>query len=191
MGILVSVGTRDETKLNSGALHSIETCYYKSFANTNETVNYGMVQMSGGEFKMFFDRENFWFTASCLAHDTIDIFNMMTDCALEPRNFNSAGVAIEKLPFSNKAKILTNKWSEFSDMLFHSIYGDSGLGNLLYGNPSNYEHLDTYTMQSFQLDNISPEKISLCATGVENHNEFVDLVQTKLSQLIYNRNTSP
>jgi len=64
--------------------------------------------MSGGSFKMEFNWENFWFKADCLAHDTVDIFNMMTDCALEPWNFNSAGVAIEKLPYSHKFKNMSN-----------------------------------------------------------------------------------
>lgn len=43
MGILLNLGTRDETTKTSGALHSIFTTYYKSFAHTNETINYGMV----------------------------------------------------------------------------------------------------------------------------------------------------
>lgn len=43
MGILLNVGTRDENTRTSGALHSIFTTYYKSFAHTNETINYGMV----------------------------------------------------------------------------------------------------------------------------------------------------
>lgn len=60
--------------------------------------------MSGGDFHMNFNRECAWYNASCLSHDVIDLFNMMTDCALEPRNFNSAGVAINKLPYSLKAK---------------------------------------------------------------------------------------
>lgn len=93
MGLLINLGSRDETSKTSGAIHSIQTCYYKSFANTNETINYGMVQMSGGDFKMNFNRESMWYQASCLAHDTVDLFNMMIDCSLEPRNFNSTGVA--------------------------------------------------------------------------------------------------
>lgn len=52
-----------------------------------------MVQMSGGDYNMHFDRESMWFQASCLAHDSVDLFNMLTDTALEPRNFNSTGVA--------------------------------------------------------------------------------------------------
>lgn len=57
------------------------------------------------------------------------------------------------------------------------------------GDPSNYKNLDAYTMQEFQLENISPERIVICATGVENHNEFLDLASTKLSNLFYNKNT--
>lgn len=49
--------------------------------------------MSGGDFKMNFNRESLWYSASALSHDTVDLFNMMADCSLEPRNFNSTGVA--------------------------------------------------------------------------------------------------
>ena len=146
MGILLNVGTRDESKKTSGALHSIQTTQYKSFANTNETINFGMVQMSGGDYRMEFDRESMWFMASCLPHDAVDLFNMVTDTALEPRNFNSTGVAIEKLPHSMKTKLISGQWNEFSDLVFHSVFGKEGLGNELWGNPSNYKHLDSLTM---------------------------------------------
>lgn len=43
MGLLFDVGSRDETTKTSGSLHSIMTCFYKSFKNTNETINYGMM----------------------------------------------------------------------------------------------------------------------------------------------------
>lgn len=102
--------------------------------------------MSGGNFTMNYNRENLWYNATCLNHDVIDIFNMMTDCALEPRNFNSTSVANSKLPHSLKSKLASNKWNEFSDVVFQAIYGHGGLGNLLLGNEKNYKHLDTMTM---------------------------------------------
>lgn len=67
---------------------------------------------------MDFNREQIWYTGSCLSHDVIDIFNMMADCALEPRNFNSTSAAISKLPHSLKAKYASNKWDHFSDVVF-------------------------------------------------------------------------
>lgn len=43
MGILINMGTRDETNETSGSLLSIKNTYLKTVLNTNETVNYGMV----------------------------------------------------------------------------------------------------------------------------------------------------
>jgi len=60
--------------------------------------------MSGGNFTFQFDRENSIYTARCLPHDTLDIFRMMTDCALEPKNFNTANVGQEKVKASYKVK---------------------------------------------------------------------------------------
>ena len=61
----------------------------------------GMVQMSGGEFEMDYDQENAYFKANCLSHDVVDIFNMMADCALEPRSVVAANVIILSWPNLN------------------------------------------------------------------------------------------
>jgi len=42
-GILLDVGTRDETNETSGSLLSIKNTYLKTVLNTNETVNYGVI----------------------------------------------------------------------------------------------------------------------------------------------------
>jgi len=39
LGVLLDVGTRDETSETSGSLLSIKNTYYKTVLNTNETVN--------------------------------------------------------------------------------------------------------------------------------------------------------
>lgn len=39
VGILLDVGTRDETNETSGSLLSIKNTYYKTVLNTNETIN--------------------------------------------------------------------------------------------------------------------------------------------------------
>lgn len=48
LGILVDAGSRDENAENSGAMHLLRQIYLKTAINTNETVNYGIVQMAGG-----------------------------------------------------------------------------------------------------------------------------------------------
>ena len=81
---------------------SIKNTYMKTAINTNETVNYGIAQMAGGQFQMDYNRENSFFRCQCLSHDVIDVFSMMTDCAFEPKNFVSAGVGAHKNEQSHK-----------------------------------------------------------------------------------------
>ena len=188
ISLLLNVGSRDETPRNSGALHSLLTTYYKSFANTNETINYGMVQMSGGRFAMNYNREQALFKMSCLSHDVVDIFSMMADCALEPRNFNSVGVAQSKLGNSHNYRKVAGIHNDFTDVVFRSVWGDRGLGMPVWGNPGNIGNLDSSTMQTFQLENVCPNKMVVCGLGVENHGEFHELVEQKLGNLYYNNN---
>ena len=49
------MGTRDETRETSGALLALKNTYLKTLKHTNETINYGMTQMSGGHMTMDYD----------------------------------------------------------------------------------------------------------------------------------------
>jgi predicted Zn-dependent peptidase len=51
------------------------------------------------------------------------------------------------------------------------------------GFESNVENIDSRLLQDFQLRNITPNKVIVCANGVKNHREFVDLVDNTLGVL--------
>lgn len=55
MGFFINVGTRDETEETSGSLLALKNTYLKTLKHTNETINYGMIQMSGGDMQMDYD----------------------------------------------------------------------------------------------------------------------------------------
>ena len=188
MGILLDVGSRDEDSKTSGALHSIKTTYYKSFLRTNETINYGMMQMAGGRYSMDFTREHAIFKATCLSHDVVDIFTMLSDCTFEPRNFVSSNVGIAKLPYSHTLAKLTNSHHDLTDKIFQAVYGNHGLGNPLLGHEKNIMNLDAYTMQQFQLKNIATDRIVVGGLNVEHPEEFFELVELRIGNLKYNQN---
>jgi predicted Zn-dependent peptidase len=50
----------------------------------------------------------------------------------------------------------------------------------LLGKKSNISSLSAHTIQKFQSLNITPNRIVISATGIENHQEFVDLVNEKM-----------
>ena len=85
LGILLEAGTRDEDLESSGMCMSLKNTYLKSNSRTNEQLNYGIVQMSGGEFTMSYDQESIMYQGHCLAHDAYDFIQMMSDCLLDEK----------------------------------------------------------------------------------------------------------
>ena len=96
LGFLMDVGSRDETHETSGAMLALKNTYLKTSKHTNETMNYNVIQMSGGELTMDYDQERTYFKGSCIEYDTIDMFQVMVDIALEPKGVMSANVAKSK-----------------------------------------------------------------------------------------------
>jgi len=183
MNYVLDVGTRDETELESGSCLSMKNSYLKTILTTNETINYGMVQQSGGSSAMVYDQETSQYRASCLAHDVVDIFNMISDCALEPKNVVACNVAIEKNKHSHGLETVHNTGIAFRDAIGRTAYGLGGLGNPLNGLQANISNLTATTLQKFQIRNYTPNRIFVGASGVENHQEFVELVANKLSYI--------
>jgi processing peptidase subunit beta len=65
--------------------------------------------------------------------------------------------------------------------LFQTAFGLKGLGLPLTGLRGNVDNLIASTIQRFQLENIDPSRIVVCASGVDFHQEFADLAEEKLS----------
>lgn len=132
---------------------------------------------------MEYDQESTYFGASCLAHDAVDVFGIIADCALEPRSVMASEVGAHKNAETHKLEAYLKTGEEFNNAIFKTAYGLKGLGLPLKGLPGNVKNLTHYTLQKFQLENITPNKIFVCGAGIENHGEFVDLVSEKLSHI--------
>lgn len=187
IGLAADFGTRDESPQCSGTLHSMSLTRYKSMLNTVDTVNYGMVQMSGGDYRMGYDREKAWWKTQCLAHDAVDLFSMMADCAFEPRTHTTCNNAIGRLADSHRYHNATQSHNAFTELVMSSVFGQAGLGNSLLGVEANALNLNPNVVQSFQRDNISPEGIVVVGLNVENHLEFEELVASKLAGFVAQR----
>lgn len=186
MGVLLGVGARDETQETSGACHAIKNTYLKTVKHTNETLNYGMIQMSGGETTMDYDEESIYYKSSCFEYDVIDMFRMLADISFEPRTIMSANVAKDKNRQAFKLHSHLAGYNPFQDnpqRLLTTAYGFNTLGMPLLGHQSNIGNLDAPTLQKFQLDNITPEKTTIVASGLKCHDEFYDLVNDTLGIL--------
>ena len=161
MSFLIDVGTRDETPETSGSCLALSNTYLKTLKHTNETINYGMIQMSGGHMAMEYDQEKMYFSGQCLEYDTIDMFQMMIDIALEPKSVLAANVAKSK---NQKSHDLSNHLSKFdpfmnnTEMLLRTAYGQKGLGMPRLGFEANVGNIDARMLQKFVMDNVTPKK---------------------------------
>ena len=145
---------------------SLKNTYLKTAINTSETVNYGVTQMSGGEFEMEFNRENCYYHAHCLAHDVVDVFSMVADSAFEPKNFVSTAVGMYKNANTHKLEIFLGGNETFQDAIYQAAYGSKHLGNPLLGYRSNVNYLTAHLIQKFQAATLTPKRIIISAAGV-------------------------
>ena len=182
----MDVGTRDETPETSGSLLALKNTYLKTLKHTNETINYGMIQMSGGDMNMEYDQERTYFGGHCIEYDVTDMFQMMVDCALEPRSVLAANVARSKNQKSHDLHSHLSKYDPFAsnqDLLLRTAYGYKTLGMPRLGLEGNISNIDARMMQQFMMDNITPKKTLIVASGVKSHREYVDLVRERLGEL--------
>lgn len=187
MGFLMDVGTRDETAETSGAMLALKNTYLKTLKHTNETINYGMIQMSGGDMQMDYDQERTYFKGHCIEYDTVDMFQMMVDIALEPRSVLAANVAKAKNKKSHDLATHLGKFDPFADtqeMLLRTAYGFNTLGMPRLGLANNVDNIDARMLQQFIMDNITPRKCLIVASGIKNHKEYVDLVKERLGDML-------
>jgi predicted Zn-dependent peptidase len=161
MGFMMNVGTRDETPETSGALLALKNVYLKTLKHTNETVNYGMIQMSGGDMEMTYDQETTLFRGNCIEYDTVDMFQMLVDIALEPRSVMAANVAKAKSRKSHELAHHLAKFDPFAyneELLLRTAYGYNTLGMPHLGLEGNVENIDARVLQKFIMDNVTPKK---------------------------------
>jgi len=112
---------------------------------------------------------------------------MMVDIALEPRSVIAANVARSKNEKSHALHKHLSKYDPFADnqeLLLRTAYGYNTLGMPRLGMEGNVGNLDARCLQQFIMDNITPKKCLIVASGVKNHREYVDLVKERLGDVL-------
>ena len=111
---------------------------------------------------------------------------MMVDIALEPRSVLAGNVARMKNHKSHDLYKHLAKFDPFAsntELLLRTAYGFKGLGMPRLGTEKNVDNIDARMLQQFIMDNITPRKCLIVASGVKNHKEYVDLTKERLGGL--------
>lgn len=78
--------------------------------------------------------------------------------------------------------------ANFNDKILTTAYGLQGLGMPSAGLKENLMNLNHNTINQFMQKNYTPDRIFVCGAGVENHEEFAQLVESKINSLDWNWN---
>ncbi|OMJ75208.1 hypothetical protein SteCoe_25721 [Stentor coeruleus] len=177
LGVTISTGVRDETEKYSGVVHALSQTYLKTNVRTNEQINYGMIQMSGGEFNMTYDHDFMNYHGFCLAHDTYDIMQMLSDCVLDEKTIMDEEAAQWRTDeyWKLRSVNMTN-WKRLNELWLSTAYGFKGYGMPLSGFESNFQNLGHYYMNQWRKHHATPDRMTVWGAGVKNHAEFVDTV---------------
>lgn len=114
------------------------------------------------------------------------MFQMLCDIALEPKSVMSANVAKAKNRKSHALYEHLAKFDPFASQqenLLRTAYGINTLGMPRLGLANNVENVDARMLQQFIMDNITPKKCLIVASGIQNHNEYVELVKERIGDL--------
>lgn len=58
-----------------------------------------------------------------MAHDVVDVFKVVSDCALEPRSVVAANVAIEKNHGTHSLENIVKSGESFNETIFKTAFG--------------------------------------------------------------------
>lgn len=177
MGVLLGAGSRDETLKNSGTCFALENVFLKTNVRTNEQMNYGIVQMTGGQAEMKASHEYMLFKGCCLAHDTYDFIQMFSDLVLDEKTVIDEECAMWRVDDYWKLRELNDTHLTTINSQWLSLaYGTKGVGLPVEGYQSNFQNIGHRAMQEFRRTHVTPDRMMVLATGVDSHEEFVNSV---------------
>lgn len=110
----------------------------------------------------------------------------MVDIALEPKSVLSANVAKSKNQKTHDLNHHLHKYdpnSNNQELMLRTAYGFNTLGMPRHGLEKNVGYIDARMLQQFVMDNITPKKCLIVASGVKSHKEYVDLVKERLGDM--------
>lgn len=81
-----------------------------------------------------------------MAHDVVDVFKVVSDCALEPRSVVAANSAVEKNYGTHNLENIIKSGEGFNETIFKTAFGLTGLGMPLRGFKTNIGNLSAYTI---------------------------------------------
>ncbi|WP_192772181.1 M16 family metallopeptidase [Plantactinospora soyae] len=176
-GIWVAVGSRDETRPQSGVSHFLEHLLFKGTRKRSALDISAAIEAVGGETNAFTTKEYTCYYARVLDQDlplAIDVMcDLVADSVLNAADVETErGVILEEIAMHDD-----EPGDEVHDLLAQAVYGDHPLGRLISGTEETVSPMSRRQIQGFYRRRYTAPSIVIAAAGNLDHAEVVKLVR--------------
>jgi predicted Zn-dependent peptidase len=180
VGFWVGVGSRDETPGHEGSTHFLEHLLFKGTPSRTALQIAEAFDSVGGESNAATAKESTCYYARVLTRDlpqAVDVMaDMITSALIDPEDLEQErGIILEELAMDadDPADVAHERFAQ-------AVLGDHPLGRPIGGTPEVIQSISREAVLEHYRTNYRPQDLVITAAGGVNHEEFCDLVQSRL-----------
>ncbi|MBI4752989.1 insulinase family protein [Candidatus Desantisbacteria bacterium] len=175
-GILIGVGSRDETLENSGISHFVEHMRFKGTNKKSVKELSEAIDELGGHIDASTSRESTCYYAKVIDAKLPQAINVLSEIFFES-TFPDDEIEREKEVVNEEIKMYEDSPDEMIyDLFTQSMWGKHPLGRPIWGNPGVVNSLNRDALFTFCNDYYTPDRIIISATGNVSHEKTVDML---------------
>jgi predicted Zn-dependent peptidase len=175
LGILIGVGSKDETSKNCGISHFVEHMRFKGTNKRSVKELSELIDELGGHIDASTGREYTCYYAKVIDSKLPQAIDVLYEIFFES-TFPAEEIEREKDVVSEEIKMYEDSPDEMvHDLFVQSMWGKHPLGRPIWGNQEVVNSLTRDILFSFCNNYYTPDRIIISATGNVSHEKIVDL----------------
>lgn len=183
LGIWVNTGSAYETEDINGISHFVEHMVFKGTAKRNALQISEDIENVGGQTNAYTSREWTVFYAKMLKNDVELAIDVLADFVMAP-TFDEAEMKKEKEVVVQEIKQTFDDPSDIvHDYFQETAYAKQALGRSILGPAEKVRSFDAEKLKAYMARNYAAENIVVSAVGNIKHEQFVQMVETRMSSL--------
>ncbi len=183
LGIWVNTGSACETLDKNGISHFVEHMVFKGTKKRNSLQISEDIENVGGQTNAYTSREFTAFYAKMLKNDLELATDVLADLVMAP-TFDAAEMAKEKEVVVQEIKQTNDDPSDIVyDYFQETAFANQALGRSILGPVEKVRSFNAEKLHNYMKHNYAAENIVVAAVGNLKHNEFVKMVEDRMSDL--------
>src|SRR5689334_667155 len=183
LGLWVDVGTRHEAPAVNGAAHFLEHMAFKGTERRSARAIAEEIEAVGGHLNAYTSRESTAYYAKVLKEDVPLALDILADI-LQHSTFDAEELERERTVILQEIGQANDTPDDIIfDYFQERAYPEQAMGRPVLGSPEIIRGLRREAVVTYLRDHYSAEKMVVAAAGNLDHDRFVDLAATLLSEL--------